>query len=206
MALVLGLPQAHRRMPRDSGSCCCGRKSRRCSGPRRWRRRGRSPAADRRAVDHGAQRNPRRGTALDKIYGFHIENGSIEAYVQELRERVAAKADDGTGWMVLGLVGSQRGWRCSRGGSLDQSGRAAARRSAGRLYLGQSLVLVGQTEKAIAAFEQAIERARAGRAAGNLQAWAAFISGRSGRRKHCKSGRDSKSCFLAMHGCKNRLL
>ena len=24
------------------------------------------------------ERNPRRGTALDKIYGFHIENGSIE--------------------------------------------------------------------------------------------------------------------------------
>src|SRR5262245_6049127 len=55
------------------------------------------------------ERNPRRGTALDKIYGFHIENGSIEQFVKELRDRVAAKPDDGAGWLILGLVESQRG-------------------------------------------------------------------------------------------------
>ena len=27
------------------------------------------------------ERNPRRGTALDKIYGFHVENGSIEGSI-----------------------------------------------------------------------------------------------------------------------------
>ena len=43
------------------------------------------------------ERNPRRGTALDKIYGFHVENGTIEAFVKQLRERVAAKPDDGDG-------------------------------------------------------------------------------------------------------------
>src|SRR5688500_15418957 len=55
------------------------------------------------------ERNPRRGTALDKIYGFHVENGTIEDFVKELRQRVADKADDGTGWMILGLIESQRG-------------------------------------------------------------------------------------------------
>src|SRR4051812_41627915 len=52
------------------------------------------------------ERNPRRGTALDKIYGFHIENGSIEEFVKGLRERVDKKPEDGTGWMILGLVES----------------------------------------------------------------------------------------------------
>src|SRR5205814_7509852 len=55
------------------------------------------------------ERNPRRGTALDKVYGFHIENGSIEEFVKQLHERVANKPDDGAGWMILGLVESQRG-------------------------------------------------------------------------------------------------
>src|SRR5437764_600321 len=55
------------------------------------------------------ERNPRRGTALDKIYGFHIENGTIEDFVKQLRDRTTAKPDDGTGWMILGLVESQRG-------------------------------------------------------------------------------------------------
>src|SRR5437867_11740343 len=54
------------------------------------------------------ERNPRRGTALDKIYGFHVENGSIEEFVKQLRKRVASKPDDGTGWLILGLVESQR--------------------------------------------------------------------------------------------------
>src|SRR5947209_17958673 len=77
-----------------------------------------SPAADEEAARQQQivarfltvlERNPRRGTALDKIYGFHIENGTIEDFVKQLRERVAAKPDDGVGWMILGLVESQRG-------------------------------------------------------------------------------------------------
>src|SRR6185369_6397024 len=55
------------------------------------------------------ERNPRRGTALDRIYGFHIENGTIEKLVKDLHERVTAQPDDGAGWMILGLVESQRG-------------------------------------------------------------------------------------------------
>src|SRR4051812_29318359 len=36
------------------------------------------------------ERNPRRGTALDKVYGFHVENGSVDAFVRQLRERTTA--------------------------------------------------------------------------------------------------------------------
>src|SRR5437588_5312711 len=43
------------------------------------------------------ERNPRRGTALDKIYGFHIENGTIEEFVKQLRQRTAENRDDGAG-------------------------------------------------------------------------------------------------------------
>src|SRR5690349_8906228 len=54
------------------------------------------------------ERNPRRGTALDKVYAFHVEHGSLEAFVGQLRERVTRAPDDGAAWLILGLIESQR--------------------------------------------------------------------------------------------------
>src|SRR5437762_652989 len=104
------------------------------------------------------ERNPRRGTALDKIYGFHIENGSIEEFVKGLRERVEKKPEDGAGWMILGLVESQRGRDAAAVEALGKAKELRASDPLAAYYLGQALVLVGQPEKAAAAFEEAIER------------------------------------------------
>lgn len=30
------------------------------------------------------EKNPRRGTALDRVYGFHVERGTLEKFVGEL--------------------------------------------------------------------------------------------------------------------------
>src|SRR5947208_16391220 len=87
------------------------------------------------------ERNPRRGTALDKIYGFHIENGSLEEYVKQLRERVAAKPNDGASWMILGLVESQRGRDAAAVEALSKAQALRASDPLAAYYLGQSLVL-----------------------------------------------------------------
>src|SRR4051794_9653541 len=34
------------------------------------------------------ERTPRRGTAFDKVYGFHVENGSVDEFAAQLRARV----------------------------------------------------------------------------------------------------------------------
>jgi tetratricopeptide (TPR) repeat protein len=104
------------------------------------------------------ERNPRRGTALDKVYGFHIENGSIEAFCQELRQRVEQKPDDGAGWMILGLVESQRGRDAAAVEALTKAQELRPTDALAAYYLGQSLVLVGQPDKAVTAFEEAITR------------------------------------------------
>src|SRR6478736_1426639 len=104
------------------------------------------------------ERNPRRGTALDKIYGFHVENGTIEDFAKELRQRVAAKADDGTGWMILGLIESQRGRDAAAVEALTKAKDLRPTDALAAYYLGQSLVLVGQPDKAAFAFEEAIQR------------------------------------------------
>src|SRR6478736_5173244 len=104
------------------------------------------------------ERNPRRGTALDKIYGFHIENGSIETLAKQLEDRVAARPDDGTGWMILGLVESQRGRDAAAVTALTKANEIRLTDPLAAYYLGQSLVLIGQPDKAVVAFEQAISR------------------------------------------------
>src|SRR5262245_23922665 len=104
------------------------------------------------------ERNPRRGTALDKIYGFHIENGSIEEFVKQLRVRTASKPEDGAGWMILGLVESQRGRDAAAVEALAKAKELRSTDPLAPYYMGQSLVLVGQPEKAAEAFEEAIAR------------------------------------------------
>ena len=104
------------------------------------------------------ERNPRRGTALDRIYGFHVENGTLETFAQSLRERTAKTPDDGVGWMILGLVESQRGRDAAAVEAFTKAKQLRATDAMSAFYLGQSLVLVGQPEKAATAFEEAIAR------------------------------------------------
>src|SRR5262245_12981535 len=104
------------------------------------------------------ERSPRRGTAFDKIYGFHVENGSLDEFVTMLRERTASKADDGAAWMILGLFESQRGRDAAAVEAFTNAKTLRTDDALAAFYLGQSLVLVGQTDRAIAALEEALKR------------------------------------------------
>ena len=57
------------------------------------------------------EKNPRRGTALDKIYGYHVERGSLDSVIKTYREKAAkATGTEAAGaWMVIGLMESLRG-------------------------------------------------------------------------------------------------
>src|SRR5262249_53552493 len=93
------------------------------------------------------EKNPRRGTALDRVYGYHVERGTLDAFVKRFEDRVARDPNDGTGWMVLGLLESQRGQDAA---AIKALGRAEAARPDDPLppfYLGQSLVLIGRPEE-----------------------------------------------------------
>lgn len=104
------------------------------------------------------EKNPRRGTALDRVYGHHVEFGSLDKFVAGLKEKTAADSKDGTSWMLLGLIESQRG---QDGNAVDAFKLAETNRPTDALasyYLAQSLLRIGQNEDAVATFERAIER------------------------------------------------
>ncbi|QDU61418.1 tetratricopeptide repeat protein [Planctomycetes bacterium Pan216] len=104
------------------------------------------------------ERNPRRGAALDRLYDHHVDQGTLDQFVEGYRQRVASDPADGTGWMLLGLIETRRG---------DDAGAIKAYRQARDLlpdnalapyYLGQMLVLTGQGDLAAKAFEESIDR------------------------------------------------
>ena len=106
--------------------------------------------------------NPRRGTALDKIYGYHIERGTLDELLKKHRDKVAgtdaAPADVGKSAMIVGLLESLRGQDAAAVAALQKADEKLSDNALVSYYLGQALVLVGQTEQAVAAFERSIER------------------------------------------------
>src|SRR4051794_29121700 len=55
------------------------------------------------------EKNPRRGTALDRLYGYHVERGTLDKLVQQFTDRTKKDPADGAAWMLIGLVEAQRG-------------------------------------------------------------------------------------------------
>src|SRR6185436_9969075 len=104
------------------------------------------------------EKTPRRGTALDRLYGYHVEAGTLEPFVKQFADRTVKNAKDGAAWMILGLIESQRGKDAAAVAAFTQAEKTLPENPLAPYYLGQSLVLVGQPEEAAAAFERAIAR------------------------------------------------
>ncbi|MBS0202102.1 MAG: DUF1583 domain-containing protein [Planctomycetes bacterium] len=106
------------------------------------------------------EKNPRRGTALDKVYGFHVERGTLDTLIATYRETAeAAKgAAAGPGWMIVGLLESLRGQDAESVAAFAKAEQLAPANYLASYYLGQALVLVGQPDKAAEALERAAQR------------------------------------------------
>lgn len=104
------------------------------------------------------EKNPRRGTALDRVYGYHVERGSLDKLVGDITARTQKNPKDGLGWMMLGLIESQRGRDAAAVSAFRQAEATLLQEPMASYYLGQSLVLVGQPDNAAEAFERAIAR------------------------------------------------
>ena len=103
-------------------------------------------------------KNPRRGTALDRVYGYHVERGSLEQLVEDYRKRIEKNSKDGAAWMVLGLIEAQRGQDAAAVAAFQEAEKRQPTSALASYYLGQALVLVGQPDAAALAFERAIDR------------------------------------------------
>lgn len=104
------------------------------------------------------EKNPRRGTALDRVYGHHVEFGTLDSFLEKLRGRVQNSPEDGAGWMLLGLFEAHRGQDAAAVDAFRKAEQFRPDDALGSYYLGQALLLMGQPAEAVQAFERAIER------------------------------------------------
>ncbi|WP_149497494.1 tetratricopeptide repeat protein [Roseiconus lacunae] len=102
-------------------------------------------------------RRPRSGTALDRVYGFHVQGGSLES----LLESLDVSADDpeaGSKQMILGLLQLQRGKPGLAVAAFENAEHLRPDDAMASFLLGKSQLAVGQNEKAAEAMERAITR------------------------------------------------
>jgi tetratricopeptide (TPR) repeat protein len=104
------------------------------------------------------EKTPRRGTALDRVYGFHVERGTLEELTTRYRDRAENGPKDGASWMVLGLIQAQRGRDAQAVAAFRHAESARPDDALASFYLGQALVLIGQPDAAVQAFERALAR------------------------------------------------
>lgn len=104
------------------------------------------------------EKNPRRGTALDRVYGHHVEFGTLDSFAAQLKDRASASTSGGESWMILGMIEYQRG---NDSQAVDAFTKAEMLRTKDPLtsyYLGQSQLRIGDSSAAVASFERALER------------------------------------------------
>jgi len=106
------------------------------------------------------EKNPRRGTALDRVYGFHVERGTLDSLIQSYRDKGGREsgASASTAWMIVGLLESLRGQDAAASEAFRQAEREDSANPLASYYLGQSLILVGQPDQAAEALERAVLR------------------------------------------------
>ena len=104
------------------------------------------------------EKSPRRGTALERIYGHHVEFGTLDELLGGLKDRVKENPEDGTAWMLLGMFEAHRGQDAEAVDAFTQAEKFREEDAMPSYYLGQSQLLIGQPEKAVEAFERAIDR------------------------------------------------
>ncbi|MEM6470232.1 MAG: tetratricopeptide repeat protein [Planctomycetota bacterium] len=102
-------------------------------------------------------RRPRPGVALDRVYGFHVQNDSLEA----LQDTLKADLPDepaGAGSLIWGLIELQRGNTAEAVIELQAAEELRAEDAVCSFYLGRALLSLGKTELALEAMERAIDR------------------------------------------------
>ena len=106
------------------------------------------------------EKNPRRGTALDKVYGFHVERGSLNGLIKTYRGKTdtAKGTDAASAWMIVGLLESLRGQDAAAVDAFAKSEQLDPTSYLASYYLGLSQVLIGQPDKAAEALERATQR------------------------------------------------
>ena len=104
------------------------------------------------------QRTPRQGTALDRVYGYHVDTGQLDAFVNSCRVATEKLPNDAKAFLLLGLVLGRRGDDAAAIDALTKAEELDPNDAMASYYLGQMLVPAGKLREAAEALERAVKR------------------------------------------------
>ncbi len=104
-------------------------------------------------------RRPRPGTALDRVYGYHIQAGSLDQLMQDL-ESDDERGDEAPGAreMLRGLLLLRRGSDAEAAEALGRAEQVRTDDAMASYHLGKALLQIGKTDAAAEALQRAIDR------------------------------------------------
>ena len=129
----------------------------------------RCPAQDPAATDREAQiaerfldvllRRPRPGTALDRVYGYHVQAGTLDQLIEDLEpDDGNSGSEAGARAMLRGLLLLRRGSDAEAAEALSEADRLRTDDAMASYYLGKALLQIGKADPAAEALQRAIDR------------------------------------------------
>lgn len=104
------------------------------------------------------RKQPKPGTALDRVYAFHLERGSRDQFLSEQRSVIAEGDANGDACLLVGLFETKRGHYCEAEAAFRLAEERRPQDATASMMLGRSLLELQRAEDAAMAFERAIER------------------------------------------------
>ncbi|MEM9826625.1 MAG: tetratricopeptide repeat protein, partial [Planctomycetota bacterium] len=109
-------------------------------------------------------RQPRRGVALDRVYAHHVQNQSLDDFLEKLEtdedqetEQIS-DAERGKRWFLVGLLQSRRGNDVAAEAALGKAEANLNEDALVRFERGRALIALGQSDRAIEALKRSIDR------------------------------------------------
>jgi tetratricopeptide (TPR) repeat protein len=104
------------------------------------------------------EQQPRPGTALDRVYRYHADRGSLNSFLESLQSKVLQSPGNSAPLMLLGLIQQKRGHFVEAAAAFTRAEPLRPDDPLVSLLLGRCLFSSGQSEAAAEAFERAISR------------------------------------------------
>jgi len=107
------------------------------------------------------ERTPRRGTSLDRVYGYYVDTGRLEELVARCKELTEKSPDNAKAWLLSGLVLSRRNDDAATAAALEKAMTLDETDLLAPFYLGETYIAQGRLRDAAETLEVALKRAQA---------------------------------------------
>ena len=104
------------------------------------------------------EKTPRRGTSLDRVYGYYVDTGRLEDLVKRCRESIDKKPNDAKAWLLSGLVLSRRNDDAATAVAFEKAKTLDEADWLAPFYLGETYIAQGRLRDAAEALESALQR------------------------------------------------